>query len=99
MKLKKVEKTTRPFRDDLNQIPYTYSGSHKYIEKIRFDRVYEELRREVQDIVQEVVIKIIPKKNKCKKTKWFLEEALQLSVNKRGAKGKEEKEKYTHLNA
>ena len=54
---------------------------------------------EVHDIVQEVVIKTIPKKKKCKKAKWFSEEGLQIAVNRREAKGKGEKEKYTHLNA
>ena len=54
---------------------------------------------EVCDIVQEAVIKIIPKKKKCKKAKWLSEEALQIAVNRREVKGKGEKERYTHLNA
>ena len=62
------------------------------------DRVPEELWTEVCDIVQEAVIKIIPKKNKCKKAKWLSEEALQIA-EKREAKGKGEKERYNHLNA
>ena len=62
------------------------------------DRVPEELWTEVHNIVQEVVIKTIPKKNKCKKAKWFSEEALQIAEKRRGAKGKGEKERYTHLN-
>ena len=62
------------------------------------DRVPEELWREVCDILQEVVMKTIPKKKKCKKAKWLSEEALQIVV-KREAKGKGEKERYTHLNA
>ena len=62
------------------------------------DRVPEELWMEVSDIVQEVVIKTIPKKKKYKKAKWFSEEALQI-VKRRDAKGKGEKERYTHLNA
>ena len=62
------------------------------------DRVPDEVWTEVHDIVQEAVIKTIPKKKKCKKVKW-LSEALQLAVNRREAKGKGEKEKYTHLNA
>ena len=53
----------------------------------------------VHDIVQETVIKIIPKKKKCKKEKWLSEEALQIAEKRREAKGKEEKERYTHLNA
>ena len=63
------------------------------------DRVPEELWMEVCDIVQEAVIKTIPKKKKCKKTKWLSEEALQTAMKRREAKGKGEKERYTHLNA
>ena len=59
----------------------------------------EELWSEVHDIVQEAVIKIIPKKKKCKKAKWLSEEASQIAEKRREAKGKEEKERYTHLNA
>ena len=59
----------------------------------------EELWTEVHDIVQEAVIKIIPKKNKCKKAKWLWKEALQIAVKRREVKGKGEKERYTHLNA
>ena len=63
------------------------------------DRVSEELWTEVHDIVQEAVIKTIPKKKKCKKAKWLSEEALQVAVKRREAKGKREKERYAHLNA
>ena len=63
------------------------------------DRVSEELWMEVHDTVQEAMIKTISKKNKCKNEKWFSEEALQIAVKRREAKGKEEKERYTHLNA
>ena len=63
------------------------------------DRLPEELWTEVHDIVQETGIKNIPKKKKCKKAKWLSEEALQIAVKRREAKGKGEKEKYTHLNA
>ena len=63
------------------------------------DRVPEELWMEVNDIVHEPVIKIIPRKKKCKKAKWLSEEDLQIAEKIREAKGKEEKEKYTHLNA
>ena len=63
------------------------------------DRVPEELWMEVRDIVQEAVIKTIPKKKKCKKAKWLSEEALQIAVKRREAKGTGEKERYTHLNA
>ena len=63
------------------------------------DRVPEELWTEVHDIVQEEVIKTIPKKKKCKKAKWLSEEALQVTEKRRDSKGKGEKERYTHLNA
>jgi len=61
--------------------------------------VHEELWTEVRDIIQEAVIKTIPKKKKCKKEKWLSEEGLQIAVKRREAKGKGEKERYTHLNA
>ena len=63
------------------------------------DRVHEELWMEVHDIVQEARIKTIPKKKKCRKAKWLSEEALQIAVKRREAKGKGEKQRYTHLNA
>ena len=63
------------------------------------DRVPEQLWTEVPDMVQGAVIKTIPKKKKCKKVKWLSEEALQIAVKRREAKGKEEKERYIHLNA
>ena len=63
------------------------------------DRVPDELQTEVHDIVQETGIKTIPKKKTCKKAKWLSEEALEIAVNRREAKGKREKERYTHLNA
>ena len=63
------------------------------------DRVPEELWMEVRDIVQEAGIKIIPMEKKCKKAKWLSEEALQIAVNRRKAKGRREKERYIHLNA
>ena len=85
LKLKKVGKTTRPFRYDLNQIPYDYTvkvrNRFKGLDLI--DRVPEELWMEVHDIVQESVIKTIPKKKKCKKAKWLFQEALQLSLKRR----------------
>ena len=59
----------------------------------------EELWTEICDIVQEAVIKIIPKKKKCKKAKWLSDEALQIAEKRREVKGKEEKERYTHLHA
>ena len=63
------------------------------------DRVPDELWMEVRDTVQETGIKTIPKKKKCKKAKWLSEEALQIAEKRREVKGKEEKEKNTHLNA
>ena len=95
--MKKEEKTTGPFRYDLNQIPYDYTAevtnSFKGLNLI--DRVPEELWTEVRDIVQEAVIKTIPKKKKCKKAKWLSEEALQIAEKRREAKSKGEKERYT----
>ena len=99
--MKKVGKTTRPFRYDLNQIPYNYTVEviHRSKGLDLIDRVPEELWIEVRDVVQEAVIKIIPKKKKCKKAKWLFEEALQIDKKRREEKGKGEKERYTHLNA
>ena len=100
LKLKKVGKTTRPFRYALNQIPYAYTvevrNRFKGLDLI--DRLPDELWMEVRDIVQETGSKTIPKKKKCKKTKWLSEEALQIAV-KREVKSQGEKERYTHLNA
>ena len=71
--MKKVEKTTRPFRYDLNQIPYDYTVEvrNRFKGLDLTDKVLDELWTEVRDIVQEAVIKIIPKKKKCKKAKWL----------------------------
>ena len=91
--MKKVGKTARPFSYDLNQIPYDYTvevrNRFKGID-LR-DRVPDELWTEVHDIAQERGIKIIPKKNKCKRAKWLSEEALQIAVKRREVKNKEEK--------
>ena len=93
--MKKVGKTTTPFRYDLNQIPYNYTvelgNRFKGLDQI--DRVPEELWMEICDTVQDAVIKTIPKKKKCKKAKWLSEEALQVAEKRRGAKGKGEKER------
>ena len=101
LKLKNVVKTTRPFRYDLNQIPYNYTvevtNRLKGLDLI--DRMPEELQMEVHDIVQEAGIKTIPKKKKCKEAKWLSEEALQIAEQRREVKGKGQKERYTHLNA
>ena len=94
IKLKKVGKTTRPFRYDLNQIPYDYTVEvrNKFKGLDLIDRVPDELWNEVRDIVQETGIKIIPREKKCKKEKWLSEEALQIAVKRREAKSKGEKE-------
>ena len=93
--MKKVGKTTRPFRYDLNQIPYehTVEVTSRFKGLDRIDRVPDELWTEVHDIVQEAGIKTIIKKKKCKKAKWLSEEALQIAVNRREAKSKEEMER------
>ena len=97
----KVGKTTRPFRYDLNQIPYDYTvevrNRFKGLDLI--DRVRDELWTEVHDIVQETGIKTIPMEKTFKKAKWLSEEALQIAVKRIEAKSKGEKERYKHLNA
>ena len=99
--MKKVGKTTRPFRYDLNQVPYDYTvevtNRLKGLDLV--ERVPEELWTEVHNIVQEGVTKTTPKKKKCKKAKWLSKEALQTAEKKREAKGKGERERYTQLNA
>ena len=99
--MKKVGKTTRPFRYDLNQIPYDYTvevrNRFKGLDLV--DRVPDELWNEVRDIVQETGIKTIPMGKKCKKAKWLSGEGLQIAVKRKKAKSKGEKERYKHLNA
>ena len=99
--MKKVGKTTRPFRCDLNQIPYDYTvevrNTFKGLDLI--ERVPDELWNEVHDIVHETRIKTIPMEKKCKKAKWLSGKALQIAVKRREAKSKGEKERYKHLNA
>ena len=101
LKLKKVGKTTRPLRYDLNQIPYDYTvevrNRFKGLDLIY--RVPDELWMKVRDIAQETGIKTVPKKKKCKKAKLLSEEALQIAVKRREVKSKGEKERYTNLNA
>ena len=75
------------------------SGSDKQTQETRSDRATEELWTEVHDIVQEAGIKTIPKKKKCKKTKWLSDKALQIAEKRRDANCKGEKERYAHLNA
>ena len=99
--MKKVGKITRPFRYDLDKIPcdYTVEVRNIFRELDLIHRVHEDLWMEVHDIIQEAVIKTISKKKKCKKTKWLSEKALKIAEGKKEAKGKGEKERYTHLNA
>ena len=99
--MKKVGKTTRSFRYDLNQIPYdfTVEVTNRFKGVDLIDRVLEEQWMEVCDIIQKAVIETIPKKKKCKKAKWLSEEPLQTAMKRREVKGKGEKERYTHLNA
>ena len=99
--MKKVGKTTRPFRYDLNHIPYDYTvevrNRFKGLDLI--DRVPDEVWMEVRDIVQETGIKTIPREKKCKKSKWLSGEALHIAMKRREEKSKGEKERYKHLNA
>ena len=101
LNLKKIGKTTRPFRYDLNQIPYDSTvevrNRSKGLDLI--DRVPDELWTEVRDIVQETGIKTIPMEKKCKKAKCLSGEVLQMAVKRREANSKGEKERYKHLNA
>ena len=99
--MNKVRKTTRPFRYNINQIPYKYTVevTNRFKELDLIDRVPEELGMEVCNTAQEAVIKTIPKKKKRKKAQQLSEEALQIAEKRREAKGKGEEEKYTHLNA
>ena len=99
--MKKVGKTTRSFRYDLNQIPYDYTVEvrNRFKGLHLIDRVPDELWTEVHDIVQETGMKVTPMEKKCKNGKWLSEEDLQIAVKRREAKSKGEKERYTHLNA
>ena len=101
LKLKKLGKTTRPFRYDLNQTPYDYRVEvrNRFKQLDRIDREPDELWTEVHDIVQETGIKTIPMEKKCKKAKWLSEEALQVAVKRRDVKSKGGKGRYTPLNA
>ena len=92
--MKKVEKSTRPFRYDLHQIPYDYTVevTNRFKGLDLIDKVHRELWTEVHDIIQEAVIKTIPKKKKCKKEKWLSDQALQIAEKRRVVKGKREKD-------
>ena len=93
LKLKKVGKTARPFRYDLNQIPYDYTvevrNGFKGLDLI--DRVPDELWTEVRDTTQETSIKTIAMEKKCTKAKWLSGEALQIAVKKEKQKAKEKR--------
>ena len=95
--MKKVGKTARPFRYELNQIPYDYTvkvrNRFKGLDLI--DRVPDELWNEVRDIVQETGIKTIPMEKKCKRAKWLSGEALQIAVKRREEKAKEKRKDIT----
>ena len=97
--MKKVGKTTRPLKCDLNQIPYDYTvemmNNFKGLDWV--NRGPEELWMEAHTIVQEAVTKTIPKKKKFKSAMWLSEEALQIAEKRRDVKGKRERERYTHL--
>ena len=90
MYIEESKENTRSFRYDLNQIPYNYTVvvTNKFKGLSLIDRVPAELWTKVHDIVQEAVIKTIPKKKKCKKAKWFSEEAVQIVEKRREAKEK-----------
>ena len=86
--MKKVWKTIRPFRYDLNQIPYNYTVevTNRFKGLDLVDRVSEKLWMEVHNTVQEAVTKSIPKKKKCKKAEWLFDKALQIAEKRREAK-------------
>ena len=94
--MKKIGETTRPFRYDLNQIPYDYvvEVRNRFKGPDLIDGVPDELWNEVCDTVQKTGIKTIPMEKKCKKEKWLSGEALQIAVKRREVKSKGEKERY-----
>ena len=98
--MEKVGKT-RPFRYDINQIPYDFKVevANRFRGLHLIDRVPEELWMEVPKTLQEAVTETIPMKKKCKKAKWFSEEASPIAEKRREVNGKGEKERYTHMNA
>ena len=99
--MKKVGETTRPFRYDLNQIPYDYTVEvrNRFQGLDLIDSLLDELWMEVCDIVQETGMKTIPMEKKGKKAKWLSKETLQIAVKRREAKSKGERERSSHLNA
>ena len=94
--MKKVGKTTRPFRYDLNQIPYDYTVEvmNRFKELDLVDRVPEQPWTEVLNTVQKTLTKTMPKKKRCKEAKWLSEEALQIAEKRGEVKGNEERERY-----
>ena len=98
--MKKVGKITKPFRYDLNQIPYDYTVEvrNRFKGLHLIDRVPDELQMEVHEVVQETGIKTILMEKKCKKAKWLSEEALQIAVKRKEVKSKGEKERSSQLN-
>ena len=101
LKLKKVGKTTRPFRYDLYQIPYKYAveETNRFKGLDLVNRMPEELWTEFGNTEWEAVIKTIPKEKRCKKAKWLSEEILQIAEERREVKNKAERERCTQLNA
>ena len=99
--MKKVGKTTRPFRYALNRIAYDYTVEvrNRFKGLDLTDRVADELWSEVRDIIQETGIKTMPKIKKFKKAKWLSGEASQIAEKRREANGKGEKKRYTRFNA
>ena len=91
--MKKVGKTTRPFRYDINQIPYDYTVEvrNRFKGPDLIDKVPDEQWTEVRDMVQETGIKTMPIEKKCKKAKWLFEEALHIAVKKKKPKAKEKR--------
>ena len=99
VKLKKVGKITRPFKYDLNQTLWLYSGGDEQIQGVSFGIMPEEIFTEICNTVQKTVSKIIPRKMKCKKAKWLSQETLQITEERTEVKSKGEREIYTKLNA
>ena len=97
--MKKVRKSTRPLRYDLNQVLYNYTVEvrNRFKALDLKNRVPDELWMEVHDILQEIGMMTIPKKKKCKKTKWLSEEVLQIALKRRDVKTKGGKERFKHL--
>ena len=100
LKLEKVGTITRPFSYDLSQIPYNHTGeaTNRFKGLDLIDRLPKEVCTEVHDIVQKARIKMIPKKKKCKHTKWLFEMTSHIAEKRREVKIKGEKERYTHSN-